>query len=189
MTFKRNLAELKLLKSLAPDPNKVRIQDLIDLYESKRIPNYKTAYNAAVSLASRNRITTKSDKPLRLYHDIIDKYKIDVRTGNHEKVKTYIKFEFPDPRGEFEKRNLQQMFQLLGNRPYTQLEKVLMRKPTMKIQLAVSIKLEYQSHGFDNEIVKEIKDAPISTKPTSITKSNYKKVLSCWNTWYQNSTT
>ena len=47
----------------------------------------------------------------------------------------------------------------------------------MKISPAVSIKLEYQSHGFDNEIVKEIKDAPISTKPTSITKSNYKKVL------------
>ena len=177
MTFKRNLAELKRLKSSAPDPNKVRIQDLIDLYEAKRIPNYRTAYNAAVSLASRNKITIKSDKPLRLYHDIIDKYKIYVRTGNHEKVKTYIKFEFPDPRGEFEKRNLQQMFHMLGNRPYTQLEKVLMRKPTMKIQLAVSIKLEYQSHGFDNEIVKEIKDAPISTKPTSITKSNYKKVL------------
>ena len=110
MTFKRNLAELKLLKSLSPDPNKNRIQDLINLYEAKRIPNYKTAYNAAVSLASRNRITMKSDKPLRLYHDIIDKYKIDVRTGNHEKVKSHITFEFPNPRGEFEKRTLQQMF-------------------------------------------------------------------------------
>ena len=163
MTFKRNLAELRQLKSSAPDPNKIRIQDLIDLYESKRIPNYRTAYNAAVSLASRNKITIKSDKPLRLYHDIIDKYKIGVRTGNHEKVKSHITFEFPDPRGEFEKRTLQQMFQLLGNRPFTQLEKVLMRKPTMKISLAVSIKLEPQSHGFDNEIVKEIKDAPIST--------------------------
>ena len=97
MTFKQNLAELKRLKSSAPDPNKNRIQDLIDLYEAKRIPNYRSAYNAAVSLASRNRITMKSDKPLRLYHDIIDKYKIDVRTGNHEKVKTDIKFEFPDP--------------------------------------------------------------------------------------------
>ena len=69
------------------------------------------------------------------------------------------------------------MVQLLGNRPYTQLERVVIRKPTTKISLAVGIKLEHQSHGFDNEIVKEIKDAPISTKPTSITKSNYKKVL------------
>ena len=52
-----------------------------------------------------------------------------------------------------------------------------MRKPTMKISLAVSVKLEYQSHGFDNEVTREIKDAPVSTKPTSITKSNYKQVL------------
>ena len=73
MTFRRNLAGLKRLKSSAPDPNKVRIQGLIDLYEAKRIPNYRTAYNAAVSLASRNKITIKSDKPLRLYHDIIAK--------------------------------------------------------------------------------------------------------------------
>ena len=82
MTFKQNLAELKRLKSSAPDPNKSRIQDLINLYEAKLIPNYRTAYNAAVSLASRNRIALKSDKPLRLYHDIIDEYKID---AGHEK--------------------------------------------------------------------------------------------------------
>ena len=57
------------------------------------------------------------------------------------------------------------------------MEKVLATKSTMKIKLGVSVKLEYQSHGFDNEIVKEIKDAPISTKAQSITKSNYKRVV------------
>ena len=119
MAFKQKLAELKRLKSLAPDPNKSRIQDLINLYEAKRIPNYRTAYNAAVSLASRNKVTLKSDKPLRLYHDIIDEYSIDVRTGDHSQVRPHIKFAFPNPRGEFEKRTLQQVFQLLGNRHYT----------------------------------------------------------------------
>ena len=74
-------------------------------------------------------------------------------------------------------RTLQRLFQLLGNRPYTQLEEVLATKPTMKIKLGVSVKLEHQSHGCDNEIVKEIKDAPISTKAQSITKSNYKRVV------------
>ena len=106
------------------------------MYEGKRIPNYRTAYNAAVSLASRNRITLKSDKPLRLYHDIIDKYNIDVRTGDHSKVKSHIKIAFLNPRGELEKRTLQQVFHLLGNRPYTQLEKVLATKPTMKIKVS-----------------------------------------------------
>ena len=115
--------------------------------------------------------------PLRLYHDTIDKYNIDVRTGDHSKVRSHIKFAFPNPRGEFEQRTLQQVFQLLGNRPYAQLGKVLPRESTMKIKLGVSVKLEYQSHGFDNEIAKEIKDAPISTKAQSITKSNYKRVV------------
>ena len=55
MTFKRNLAELKRLKSSAPDPNKVRIQDLIKLYEAKRIPNNGTTYNAASLLPDRRR--------------------------------------------------------------------------------------------------------------------------------------
>ena len=41
MTFKSNLSELKSYVKTAPEANRSKIEDLIKLYEQKKIPNIK----------------------------------------------------------------------------------------------------------------------------------------------------
>ena len=125
MTFKSNIAELKRYKSVAPDGNKLKIENVIDLYQKKKIPNYKSALNAVVALSSKHKATVASKKPEKLYESLMEKYEtaesltgrlsrppaFSVRTGNHSKVKFYIQFEFnykPDDE-DIEKRTLKQM--------------------------------------------------------------------------------
>ena len=74
MTFKTNINELKSYVSRAPVDNKVRIRIIIRLYENKQIPNFKTVLNNVVLLASKNKNTIKSGRPVKEYNKIIDKY-------------------------------------------------------------------------------------------------------------------
>jgi hypothetical protein len=74
MTFKSNIAELKRYKSVAPDGNKLKIENVIDLYQKKKIPNYKSALNAVVALSSKHKATVASKKPEKLYESLIEKY-------------------------------------------------------------------------------------------------------------------
>jgi hypothetical protein len=50
MTFKSNLSELKSYVKSAPEANRSKIQDVIKLYQEKKIPNIKTALNATILL-------------------------------------------------------------------------------------------------------------------------------------------
>ena len=72
--FKTNIIGLRSHLKYAPDSNKARINDVIKLYEEKKIRNIKTALNTIESLASNNKNTISSGKPLRLYNNVIDKY-------------------------------------------------------------------------------------------------------------------
>ena len=158
MTFKSNIAELKRYKSVAPEGNKLKIENVIDLYQKKKIPNYKSALNAVVALSSKHKATIASKKPEKLYESLMEKYEtaesmtgrlsrppaFSVRTGNHSKVNSYIQFEFnykPDDE-DIEKRTLKQMVLSLGNRPYTQLEKAFVGKSSMKVRLRLYVWLE-----------------------------------------------
>ena len=114
MTFKRNIQELQTLKAKATGDNKSNIQTIIELYQNKKIPNYKTAFNASTALASKHKATISSGKPETLYNTIINQYSnaepitgrlkraedFTIRTGNHENVKSFINFEFKPPTGE-----------------------------------------------------------------------------------------
>ena len=68
-----NIIELKSYLRQAPESN-ARINELIKLYEDRHIKNIKTALTTIASLASTNKNTINSGKPLRLYNQIIDKY-------------------------------------------------------------------------------------------------------------------
>ena len=72
--FKSNIRVLGSYLKNAPDSNKARINEVIKLYEDKKIRNIKTALNTITSLASTNKNTISSGKPLRLYDTVIDKY-------------------------------------------------------------------------------------------------------------------
>ena len=55
MTCKRNILQLNTIAKQAADANRDKIQDIIDLYQDKKIPNSRTALNVAALLASKNR--------------------------------------------------------------------------------------------------------------------------------------
>jgi hypothetical protein len=107
MTFKQNITELKSYVKAAPEANRSKIEDVIKLYEEKRIPNIKTALNATIQLASKNKNTIKSGRPEREYQKIMTKYieaepmtgrltrelEYELKLGDHEKVNTYIQYE------------------------------------------------------------------------------------------------
>ena len=72
--FKSNIRVLGSYLKNTPDSNKARINEVIKLYEDKKIRNIKTALNTITSLASTNNNTISSGKPLMLYDTVIDKY-------------------------------------------------------------------------------------------------------------------
>ena len=72
--FKTNIIGLRSHLEYAPDSNKASINDVIKLYEEKKLRNIRTALNSIESLASNNKNTISSGKPLRLYNNVIDKY-------------------------------------------------------------------------------------------------------------------
>ena len=57
MTLKTNIAELKSYAAKANKTNKDKINNIIQLYKERKIPNFKTAQNAVIKLSFA--ITTK----------------------------------------------------------------------------------------------------------------------------------
>ena len=74
MTFKSNLSELKsYIKNKVPEGNRTKIEQIIKLYEDKKIVNFKTALNATKLLASTNKNTIKASNADKTYNTIVDK--------------------------------------------------------------------------------------------------------------------
>ena len=74
MTFKSNLRELQSYSRSGPASNKPRIQKIIELYKSRKIPNFKTALNAVLLLASNHKLTISSNKAVKTYDQLMAKY-------------------------------------------------------------------------------------------------------------------
>ena len=67
MTFKSNVKELKSHVAKSPIENRPKIDQIIELYENKQIVNFKTASNAVMLLASKNKNTIKSRRADKEY--------------------------------------------------------------------------------------------------------------------------
>ena len=74
MTFKNNITELKSYVSIAPVDNKDRIRKIIELYQNKKIVNFRSALNSVLLLSSKNKNTIKSGRPVKEYDQIVRKY-------------------------------------------------------------------------------------------------------------------
>ena len=72
--IRSNIIGLKAYLKNATGENSDKINEVIKLYEERKIINIKTALNTVVALASNNTNTINSGKPLRLYNQVIDKY-------------------------------------------------------------------------------------------------------------------
>ena len=66
------MLQLNTIAKQAPDANRDKIQDIIDLNQNKKIPNSRTALNVAALLASKNRNVIKSGKPEREYYKVME---------------------------------------------------------------------------------------------------------------------
>jgi hypothetical protein len=56
LVFQSNIIDLKSYLRKAPESNKARINEVIKLYEDKKIKNIKTALTTVASFASTNKI-------------------------------------------------------------------------------------------------------------------------------------
>ncbi len=73
-SFSTNLKELKSYARSGPVPNRPRIQKIIELHSSRKIPNFKTALNAVLLLASNHKLTVSSNKAVKAYDQLMTKY-------------------------------------------------------------------------------------------------------------------
>ena len=83
----KNIKPLLLtLANSAKAENKKKIQELIGLWEDRKIPNYKTVQNLALKLASTHKATLKSaDKQ---YDELVANYKSKPSMTGRLKSKT-----------------------------------------------------------------------------------------------------
>ena len=72
--IRSNIIGLKAYLKNVTGENSDKINEVIKLYEDRKIRNIKTALNTVISLASNSKNTINSGKPLRLYNQVIDKY-------------------------------------------------------------------------------------------------------------------
>ena len=74
MSVNRNVKELQSYSRSGPASNKPRIKQIIELYKSRKIPNFKTALNAVVLLASNHKLTISSNRAVKTYDQLMAKY-------------------------------------------------------------------------------------------------------------------
>ena len=74
MGFKSNVKELRALKKAAPKKNRGTIQSLIELYSSRKIPNYRSVENAVNRLAAKTKSKAVQAKALKDYEALTKKY-------------------------------------------------------------------------------------------------------------------
>ncbi len=74
MSVKRNAQGLRSYARSGPATNRPRIQKIIELCSSRKIPNFRTALNAVLRLASNRKLTISSSKAVKAYGQLVTKY-------------------------------------------------------------------------------------------------------------------
>jgi len=77
-SFKDNVKFLNSFIVRAPQANKNKIQTIADLYEQKKIVNFKTALKTTMLLASTNKSVIKSGKADKEFEKVFNKYDLAV---------------------------------------------------------------------------------------------------------------
>ena len=74
MIYKSNLKHLKLLEATPATPNKKKVVKVIQLYEERKIPNYRTALTTVAKLTIPS--LYKKGEADRSYDELLSKYEI-----------------------------------------------------------------------------------------------------------------
>ena len=165
----KQINQLSILSKSAPAANQSKIQNIIDLFITRKIPMFSTAFNIVRLLASSHKTTIRSGKAIRLYYDILAKYapQFTITKSDPNNPESYIQFDFtdnhklPSDSQMPDERSFDQIFITLGERPEEEIAKVLTTNSTMKIRLKLGIEIRKEIiNSFvpdpDSDIVGEI---------------------------------
>ena len=86
-SFKANVKELKQYAKEAPSKERrAMMNDIIGLYEAKKIKNFRTAENVIIRLGQRTKDARRTERALKEYEAVISKYtKAEPMTGRLER--------------------------------------------------------------------------------------------------------
>ena len=157
------------------------MQNIIDLYQNKKIPNSRTALNVAALLASKNRNIVKSGKPEREYYKVMEKYDQDeFHEADTTKPRITIqlvikpKIERTGKTGVgSERRSISEILIPLKPRMIEQISKVLEVKSSFKIKMR--LKMTIQKLTLDEDGKQEWEERQVqflNIKISEITKTN-----------------
>jgi len=195
MTFKQNVTELRSYIKQAPPENRAKIQDVIKLYEEKKIPNIRTAFNAVVLLSSKNKNTIKSGRVEKEYEKLMVKYTdaepmtgrltrppdYTISSGDHSKVKSHIDININTKKLDkdgHETRSLKQLLNQYKDKLINLVGQVLETKRSMKIMLKVDLKVDKPLAGFDGEVDYIEKNVWLANeRAVTVTRANVKNVI------------
>jgi len=74
MVLKGKIKELEAMKRSAPNENKEMINTIINLYQNKKIPNFKTAENVVLRLSNKTKHKGIQERALKDYKATVAKY-------------------------------------------------------------------------------------------------------------------
>ena len=128
-SFKDNVKFLNSFIVRAPEANKNKIQTIADLYEQKKIVNFKTALNTTMLLASTHKSVIKSGKADKEFEKVFNKYDLAVpMTG---RIQRQIKAKRPRHPNEVTEDEIQKLHnELLGSNSKNYFIDVILYKNT-----------------------------------------------------------
>lgn len=185
MNRDKNLKTLKGIIKYAQVDIRSKINDIVELYKSNTIPNFITAKQAIIDLASTNKNTIKAG--LRKYDKIAKKYAPELliyrlKQGDHAKPNSYVQYIFKDsyiqPNEEgLETRGIDEIFKDIRQNLVEDLKKALVNKSTSKIRMRLEVEMFKRIMGFDGDCEEQIIKYNISSNPSKLTKTNLESTL------------
>ena len=166
MTFISNIKELKGFLKKGPAKNKSRIETVIQLYEGKKIPNFKTALNMVLSLAfpsiynpaktdvQYQKLTSKYSNAIpitgRLDRERDALHGVSVFKDDLKKVRAGIALTF-NRHNDGKTKSCRELMVMHRPRMLMAIQEALETKKSMKIKLRVDITYKKIVEGFDGE--------------------------------------
>ena len=193
MTFSSNINELKGFLMKGPAKQKSRIETVVQLYEGKKIPNFKTAlnmvlspafssiYNPAKTDVQYQKLTSKYSNAVpitsRLERERDALHGVSVFKDDLKKVRAGIALTF-NKHNDNKTKCFRELMAMHRPRMLTAIQEALETKRSMKIKLRVDITYKKVVEGFDGEKEETTLQAPISTmNAVTITSGNMKQML------------
>jgi len=187
----KNVEYLQTLRRGAPEANKSRINDVINLYANKKITNVRTAANMINLLASKHH--TQKQKALDTFNSMLNKFDTEalkeagaqpdylVQTGDHSKVSSHITFDIKDKRkspSEYDTRTFNDIYHSLKKAITEKVKHAFANIKHMKIRFRVKFVVELKKIDSTGKEITDEKDVVIiSKKPLKITKYKFEDVL------------